>query len=176
MVRAALLGTAALVAALAVAAPVSTAAGNAVQREASLERSIVDRINVIRAGHGLRPLALSTRLRAAAVVHTRSLANRGIFQHESPDGSPFHERVGRYYGTEGFRSWAVGENLVFNSAPLDAERAVKAWLDSPPHRKNLLSPGWREIGVGALLVRNAPGIYRGGTVVIATADFGTRSR
>src|SRR6187200_1220116 len=175
MVRAAILGTAALVAALAVAAPVSTAAGNAVQRESSLERSIVDRINEVRNENGLRPLTLSTSLQAAAVVHTRTLAQRGIFQHESPDGSPFHKRVGRYYGPDGFRTWAVGENLVFNSAPLNAERAVKAWLDSPPHRKNLLNPTWREIGVGALLVRKAPGVYHNSTVVIATADFGART-
>ena len=165
-----------LVTALVVAAPSGLAAGQTAQRDAALERAIVDRINTVRADHGLRPLAVSLGLRTAALAHTRALATRGLFQHESADGTPFHKRVGRYYGRTGFGSWSVGENLVFGSAPFGASDAVEAWLDSPAHRRNMLSPVWREIGLGVMVAHGAPGVFGGDTVVIATADFGTRRR
>jgi uncharacterized protein YkwD len=158
------------------APPTSTASEPAVRREPPLERAIVQRINDVRAEHGLEPLSLSPALGSAAAVHTRALAVRGLFQHESVDGTPFQERVGRYYGPSGFRTWTVAENLVFGSAPFSAEQALRAWLRSPPHRQNLLGSTWREVGVGAVVVRRASGVFGGGTVVIVTADFGARSR
>ena len=49
----------------------------------------------------------------------------------------------------GFHSWSVGENLLWGAPDVGALRAFKLWLNSPPHRANLLSPRWREIGIGA---------------------------
>jgi uncharacterized protein YkwD len=173
MTRAAIVLCAALAAGLAISAPTSTAAGQLTQRDWTLERAIVSELNDVRARHGLQPLATSTDLRAAAVAHTRAMAASGLFQHASADGSPFHERVLRYYSSHG-RSWSVGENLVFGSAPFGASNAVQAWLRSPPHRRVLLGAVWREVGVGAVVARRAPGAFGGGTVVIVTADFGRR--
>jgi uncharacterized protein YkwD len=169
-----LIAGASVVAAL--APSTSSASARAVQRETTLERAIVQRLNEVRVQHGLQPLAVSAALAGAAALHTRALATRGLFQHESVDGTPFQARVGRYYGQQGFRTWSVAENLVFGSAPFSAEQAVRAWLGSPPHRQTLLGSVWRDVGVGAVLVRRAPGVYGGGTVVIVTADFGSRSR
>jgi uncharacterized protein YkwD len=175
MIRSALL-VLTLAATLVVSAPTSSAAGQAAQRDTTLELAVVQAINAIRADHGLRPLTVSKGLRVAAAAHTRSLAVRGLFQHESADGTPFDRRVRRSYRPAGFSSWSVGENLVFGSAPFAADDAVQAWLDSPPHRRNLLNGAWREIGVGAVVARNAGGVYGGDTVVIVTADFGARTR
>ena len=47
-------------------------------------------------------------------------------------------------------------------------------MKSPGHRKNILTPRWREIGLSALRVASAPGIYGGRDVVIITTDFGIR--
>lgn len=176
MHRLALLLAVALAAALAVAAPSGTAASATTHRQVALERAIVERINAVRGERGLRPLAVANGLRTAAFAHTRALATRGLFQHESADGTPFHKRVGRYYGQSGFDSWSVGENLVFGTVPFGASEAVEAWLASPGHRRNMLSPHWREIGVGVVIAAGAPGVFGGDTVVIATADFGTRRR
>jgi len=164
-----------LAVALVGATPASTAT-QAAQRDTSLERAVVDAVNALRAAHGLRPLTVSRGLRAAAYGHTNSLAAAGLFQHESPDGTSFDRRVRRAYPTRGFASWSVGENLVFGSAPFSAEDTVQAWLESPLHRRNLLSRTWREIGVGAVLAQNAGGEYGDEPVVIVTADFGARSR
>jgi uncharacterized protein YkwD len=164
-----------LAVALVGATPASTAT-QAAQRDTSLERAVIDAVNAVRAAHGLRPLTVSRGLRTAAYGHTNALAVAGLFQHESPDGTSFDRRVRRAYPTRGFSSWSVGENLVFGSAPFSAEDAVQAWLESPPHRRNLLSRTWREIGVGAVLAQNAGGQYGDEPVVIVTADFGARSR
>ncbi len=164
-----------LVAALAAAAPATTAR-QAIQRETPIELAVVQQVNALRTARGLRPLTVSPGLRTAAIGHTQTLARLGLFQHESADGTTFHKRISKTYGHTGFGSWSVGENLVFGSAPFAAEDAIRAWLDSPPHRKNLLNPAWREIGVGAVTAQGAPGVFGGDTVVLVTADFGARSR
>ena len=51
---------------------------------------------------------------------------------------------------------------------------IEMWLNSPPHRENLLNPRWREIGLGGVRALGAPGIYTGYDVTILTADFGYR--
>jgi uncharacterized protein YkwD len=45
---------------------------------------------------------------------------------------------------------------------------------SPEHRRNLLNPDWRQIGLAALEVPSAPGLYVGLGVTIVTVDFGVR--
>ena len=164
-----------LAVALVGATPASTAT-QAAQRDTSLEGAVVDAVNAVRAAHGLRPLTVSRGLRTAAYGHTRELVAAGLVQHESPDGTSFDRRIRRAYPPRGFSTWSAGENLVFGSAPFSAGDAVQAWLESPPHRRNLLSRSWREIGVGAVLAQNAGGEYGDEPVVLITADFGARSR
>jgi uncharacterized protein YkwD len=173
MTRVTIVLCAVLAAGLAITTSDSTASGQRTQRDSTLERALVSEVNAVRARHGLRPLSTSAQLSAAAFAHTQSMAATGLFQHDSADGSPFHVRVRRFYATRG-SSWSVGENLAYGGAPLAAKRAVQLWLDSPAHRRNLLSPTWRDIGMGAAVARRAPGAFRGATVVIVTADFGRR--
>jgi uncharacterized protein YkwD len=104
------------------------------------------------------------------------MAQTGRFQHESPDGTPFWQRVQRFYGKVGFHDWTVGETLVWHSPTATAAQVVMAWLDSPPHREILLDPRWHEIGVAAVQDTAAPGDFEGLAATIATADFGTRDR
>jgi uncharacterized protein YkwD len=68
----------------------------------------------------------------------------------------------------------VGENLVWASPDLNAREALALWLDSPPHRQNLLRAAWREVGLGAVHSLSAPGVYGGLAATILTADFGVR--
>ena len=57
---------------------------------------------------------------------------------------------------------------------VDGARAIDMWMKSPPHRANLLNGRWREVGISAVHVTQAPGAYRGLDVTIVTADFGVR--
>jgi uncharacterized protein YkwD len=104
------------------------------------------------------------------------MAQRGYFTHESADGTAFWRRVERAYGSRGFRYWSVGENLLWSSPDIGAVEAVRTWLESPAHRENLFAREWREVGLAAIHVASAPGVYGGRPVTIITADFGVRRR
>ena len=166
-----------LVACFALAAP-ATAALTAPTRQATataaLERGVLAEVNALRRSHGLVPLRLSRQLSTAAQAHSNTMARRGFFRHESADGSPFWQRVRRFYGSDGYGRWSVGENLLWSSPNVDARGAVRMWLNSPSHRRTLLTAEWREIGLGAVHVASAPGTYGGREVTILTADFGVR--
>jgi uncharacterized protein YkwD len=140
----------------------------------SLETGLLAKINALRAGRGLARLRLQERLGAAAVEHSRQMARRGFFSHRSADGSTFGQRVQRYYGSAGYRYWSAGENLIWSAAPLAPSAVVDNWLQSPGHRKVLLDATWRELGIGAVQVDAAPGVFGGMDVTIVTADFGVR--
>ena len=140
-----------------------------------LETQVLGELNTIRRSHGLAPLRLSRPLSSAADAHSRAMGKFGFFSHESRDGSEFWARVKRWYGPDGYRSWAVGENLLWSSGQLSATGAVKLWMGSPGHRKNILTRSWREVGLSAVAVPAAPGVFGGRDVVIITSDFGTRT-
>jgi uncharacterized protein YkwD len=142
---------------------------------AVLEHAVIGRINLIRRSRGLRPLRSNGRLAAAADFHSKDMARKGYFEHDSANGTAFWRRIERFYPSRGFRSWTVGENLLWGTDRYGAAFAVREWMASPPHRENILSRDWREIGIGAITVASAPGEYRGRTVTIVTADFGART-
>ncbi len=102
------------------------------------------------------------------------MAVHGFFRHESSDGSAFWKRVQNFYGQGRYPYWSVGENLLWSSPNVDARRALRMWLASPPHRANLLDPKWREVGLAAVHAPRAGGVYGGSEVTIVTADFGVR--
>jgi uncharacterized protein YkwD len=141
---------------------------------AVLETAVIGRINAIRRSRGLRPLRSNSRLAAAADFHSHDMARKGYFEHDSANGTAFWRRIERFYPSRGFRSWTVGENLLWATDRYGAAFAVREWMNSPPHRENILSRDWREIGIGAVFVASAPGEYDGRSVTIVTADFGSR--
>jgi uncharacterized protein YkwD len=155
------------------AAPQTT---NSVRSTASaLETAVLSRINRVRRGRGLRALRWNKRLAAAADFHSRDMGKKGYFEHESANGTAFWRRIERFYPSRGFSSWTVGENLLWASDTYGSAFAVHEWMTSPPHRENILSRDWRELGIGAATFHTAPGVYGGRTVTIVTADFGART-
>jgi uncharacterized protein YkwD len=148
----------------------------AVAPSGSLQSALVGQVNAFRAAHGLARLRFSTALGAAAAAHSTQMARLGYFSHNSANGAPFSRRIVAFYPARGYRSWTAGENLLWASPNVGAARALKLWLASPPHRANLLSPRWRELGLSAVHSSSAPGVYGNAPATIVTADFGARSR
>jgi uncharacterized protein YkwD len=126
-------------------------------------------INAARRGHGLRPLRAERHLARAAAGHSRDMVRRRYFAHDAPGGRGFGARVqGTGYGAG--RAWSAGETIAYGSGVLGSPRAIlRAWLGSPPHRAILLTPGFRDIGLG-----EAAGTPGGGAGVTVTADLGGR--
>ena len=140
-----------------------------------LEAEILAQINQIRGQRGLKPLRLSPALGAAADAHSKDMAKRGYFDHDGPGGWTFAKRMNRWYPQGSHRLWSAGENLLWYSPEVQAAEAVKMWMQSPGHRRNLLFGQWREVGLSAIHVDSAPGAFEDLEVTILTADFGVRS-
>lgn len=125
------------------------------------------------------PLAFNACLTAAARAHSAWMLATGRFGHGGENGSDSTARI-RASGYPLGRSWRTGENISWtgNTGPLDLAAAIAeqhdSLLRSPVHRLNILSPHFREIGIG-----QAAGIYVYGGVVYAasmvTQDFATSS-
>ena len=141
---------------------------------AALQSGVLSKLNQIRRSHGLVPVKLNRALSAAAAQHTVEMLAAGYFQHESVDGSAFWKRIQRFYPSAHYRSWSVGENLLWEGEPLDANAALALWMASPEHRANILTPGWREIGIAAIYKTNAPGVFAGYSPTVIATDFGAR--
>ena len=139
--------------------------------------NVVEELNRVRATRGLGPLRPTRALAASARRHSAQMGARGFFDHNSADGTPFWRRIERFYGGRGFRSWEVGENIFWQSpTTIAAGSVVRSWMASSSHRANMLSHAWRDVGVGAVSLPSAPGVYGGSPVTIVTVDFGKRRR
>jgi uncharacterized protein YkwD len=141
---------------------------------ATLNHQVLVAVNRFRAAHGRVALRESAALDRSARQHSDEMGRLGYFAHSSADGTSFWRRIGHYYPAKDYSYWSVGENLVWRSPSLSAAEAMNLWIASPPHLANLLSRQWRQIGVSAVAVAHAPGVYGGTHAVIITADFGVR--
>lgn len=131
-------------------------------------------LNRIRARAGLRPLRMNRRLAAVASRHAADMVRRHYFAHDTPSGvSPF-TRILRAHYVPAHASWSLGENIAWGTASLAEPAAiVRAWMDSPPHRANILSRQFREIGIGVAIGVPLRGARFAGATY--TTDFGSHS-
>lgn len=140
----------------------------------TLNHQVLVAVNRFRAAHGLVALRESAGLDGSARQHSLEMGRLGYFAHASADGTAFWRRIRRYYTSGGHSYWSVGENLVWRAPTLGAAGAMKLWIGSRPHLANLLSRQWRQIGISAVSVGHAPGVYGGQRAIIITTDFGVR--
>jgi uncharacterized protein YkwD len=156
---------------VAAGAPAGVRTGDA---DTALADAIVASINAARNGVGLAPLKPVDALIDAADAHARAMATDGFFSHDSADGTSFGKRIAQHYEREGSRRYAVGENILWSQRQLSGDAAVAWWLRSDPHRGNVLSRKFRDIGVTVLRVAAAPGTFGGRDITLVVADFGVR--
>jgi uncharacterized protein YkwD len=132
-------------------------------------------LNAERTSRGLGRLRMNGKLGRAALGHSRDMVTRRYFQHDSADGKTMLDRIKAAGYVRGNSVFTVGENIGWGSGSLASPRAlVRAWMNSPPHRANILQGRFRELGVGLALGAPANGVS--GTAVTATTNFGRLSR
>ena len=119
------------------------------------------RINHFRAEYGRAPIHLNLRLEHSAQAHSNDMAIHHDFSHASSNGTSWAARI-RYWGYRG--GW-IGENLAVGQ--WSATGTLKAWINSAPHRANLLGSHYRVIGIGVV-----KGVWAGRWAYYITADFG----
>ena len=120
-----------------------------------LERKAFDILNEKRKEKGLTPIAWSEDMAKVARLHSESMAKNKFFSHEGQDGSMVSDRADAL----GFSKWrAIGENIAYNRGyDNPVEFACQRWMQSQSHRENILSPRWKEAGVGVAVT--AEGTY-----------------
>ncbi len=99
-------------------------------------------INAERSAAGLGPVRENAALTRAAQGHACDSANRDKMGHVGSDGSKLATRIKR----EGYRFRIAAENVGYGFR--SPQSAVAWWMNSPPHRKNILTGGMREVGIG----------------------------
>lgn len=114
-----------------------------------LEAHIKRQVNAVRAQHGLAAVREHAGLSGVARDHCREMAleaaSKNVGLAISHKG--FMER--QFYAKNRYNLVAVGENLAGNwgAGEDTARKIVNDWMNSPAHRRNLLSK-WQVAGVG----------------------------
>jgi uncharacterized protein YkwD len=118
--------------------------------------------NLQREAKGLAPLTMNPELTHAAQLKAKDMFAKDYWAHVSPDGTTpwvwIHE--------SGYDYLYAGENLArgFSSS----SDVVTAWMNSPEHRANMLSPNYTDIGFAV-----ADGTLTGTQTTLVVQEFGS---
>jgi uncharacterized protein YkwD len=112
------------------------------------ERELIVLTNADRTSNGLVALRPHDGLTSVARGRSEDMANRTYFGHEIPPGGRYFEDL---LDEVGIRYRQAGENIARNNfnERETTRRAQTGFMNSPPHRANILEPGFRELGIGA---------------------------
>src|SRR3989344_7601282 len=112
---------------------------------------VVSFTNQERKKEGLGELALSPLLNQSAQKKVADMFDRQYFEHESPTGINIDDLAEE----SGYKFIVIGENLALGNFK-DDQALVDGWMNSPPHRENILNGKYTEIGVAV-----GRGLYQG---------------
>jgi len=126
------------------------------------QRRLLCLMNRTRARFGLRPLRTNRCLHRVGARHAHDMVHRRYFAHTTPNGwDPGRRARASGYVPRRAR-WLVGENIAWGVAGAARPKwVVRAWMHSPPHRHNILSRHFRDVGIGVargVPVRGFPGV------------------
>lgn len=88
------------------------------------------------------PLTLDTRLRTAARLHSRDMANNNYFSHTGLNGSTAAQRI----AAAGYTGSLLGENIAAGNAT--AAATMTQWMNSAGHCANIMRASYKHLGVG----------------------------
>ncbi|MFY2559519.1 CAP domain-containing protein [Corallococcus terminator] len=130
--------------------------------EEDARSALHERINALRRAHGLVELMPDPVLERVAQGYSTRMTTEDFFAHIAPDGSTLTRRL-----PPGSRYGRAGENLGQAAGPLAAHFGIE---HSPGHRRNLLDPGFRFMGVGIVLRQVAGGRSEATVTEVFTAS------
>lgn len=107
------------------------------------ESTLLEMANESRRESGLPPLHVSETLTQAARTHARVMVEHAQLSHQFAGEASLGQRL----AVAGVHYDHAGENIAYNYS---AENAAEAFMQSPPHRDNLLDPQFDEAGIVAV--------------------------
>lgn len=125
--------------------------------DAESEQQLLQMANQARAQAGLPPLQLDADLTLAARAHADAMAQRQQLSHQLAGEPSLASRLAVVSGQHLDRA---GENVALDGT---AEEAHAHLMLSPPHRENLLDPGYNVAGFG---------VVHSGSRIYVVEDFG----
>jgi len=129
---------------------------NAPQYDAEAERALFNLANQARAQAGVAPLQVDDGLTQAARAHAAAMAAQHELSHQFAEEPSLVQRLAANCSLHLDRA---GENV---SAADSVEQSHQGLMHSPPHRENLLNPGYNVAGFG---------VVRAGSALYVTQDF-----
>ncbi|WP_348261367.1 CAP domain-containing protein [Telmatobacter sp. DSM 110680] len=137
---------------IAMSLPLLAQEGREIQPEAE---QLMRLANQARAAAGVPPLQWDRSLAEAARKHTLRMASEGPIAHQYPGELNVSERA----GLTGAHFDLIEENVAVAHT---IEAIQDGWMQSKPHRENMLSPEVDSVGIAVVASRG---------VLYATADF-----
>jgi uncharacterized protein YkwD len=118
------------------------------QHAQSFEQRIFQAINQVRQESKLPPLKWHAKMAEVARSHSRRMTTKRFFSHEDPEfGGP-----GNRLSAAGIAWQLCGENIFQEFGEADPVRAaVRGWMQSSGHRKNILTRGFTDSGIGVAM-------------------------
>jgi uncharacterized protein YkwD len=121
------------------------------------ETQLLEAANHDRAAAGLPLLQWDISLAATAHQHALRMAQANTLSHQFSDELPLQQRATH----AGARFSLIAENVAEGPS---ASNLHQQWMNSPPHRANLLDPGLNAVGIS---------VVQGGGMLFAVEDFST---
>lgn len=134
-------------------------------REPLSREAVIGLTNDARTTEGLTVLDENPLLDAIAEARAKDMLEKQYFAHVSPTG----DRAARIARKVGYRYRLIAENIA-SGIFFTNKRLLDAWMQSPGHRSNILSPRVRELGVSVV-----EGRMNGAKVWVCVQLFGLQS-
>lgn len=124
---------------------------------------VIELVNADRLSLGFGALTRDSQLDLAAQTKAEEMFSHNLFDHFMPDGhTPWD-----FIDQSDYDYAYAGENLAMGW--LDTESQHEAWMNSPTHRKNILNPVYKDIGVAVV-----EGVLEGRETTLVVQLFGER--
>ncbi len=128
-----------------------------------LQPALLSETNLQRQDNTKPGLTTNTQLQQAAQAKALDMVKRDYWSHDTPDGQqPWY-----FINEAGYKYQLAGENLAYGFA--SANSVIKAWMNSPEHRDNLLSTSYSQVGFG---IAQSPNFQGNGPETIVVAMYG----
>lgn len=133
-------------------------------------------INRERARRGLPKLKQNKALQGSSLWQAQDMLSFNYFDHARDGGPEFADRILRFGYASKASGYEIGENIAWASSSIATpKKMVKLWMDSPPHRENILTKSFRDQAVGAIWSESLPGgayAESNGPFVVYVNQFG----
>lgn len=125
-------------------------------------QKVLDQTNSQRQKYNLPLLKYNATLSQSAAAKAQDMFNNDYWAHTSPQGKTPWD----FFKSVGYRYSLAGENLAKDF--YDTDSLVKAWMNSPTHRDNIINSKYQEIGIAVV-----NGTLNGVKTTLVVQHFGT---